>query len=267
MFCEIPPSQYYSLDDSVNIISIKITESDVRYPIKVYGTVLARDQNDYRCVYLFKRGRDNPQLITRKNRMIDLTGPYRALNGTSFMYFEFHLKIKGKGAVDRDFSKGVRICNVTGDAHGQLRALPLESFLSRVDVMNTHLLLESILNGISKFHGKISAWTSGNDNKINLYDSELSSTKRTLGSGGSVSLSRHIVSVPRNEDLVLYIFARGWNNESKHLKLVLGHDVEEHTCKISTYVLQVKIIWKAVFRQDRPHMWKVFGGNNVLWVT
>ncbi|WVZ92136.1 hypothetical protein U9M48_038223 [Paspalum notatum var. saurae] len=188
-----------------------------------------------------------------QNRMLDLTGPYRALNGTSFMYFEFHLKIKGKGAVDHDFSKGVRICNVTGDAHGQLRALPLESFLSRVDMMYTHVgyALEAsvgvnILNGISKFHGKISAWTSGNDNKINLYDSELSSTKRTLGSGGSVSLSRHIVSVPRNEDLVLYIFARGWNNESKHLKLVLGHDVEEHTCKISTYVLQVKIIWKAV---------------------
>ncbi|WVZ92137.1 hypothetical protein U9M48_038224 [Paspalum notatum var. saurae] len=161
MFCEIPPSQYYSLDDSVNIISIKITESDVCYPIKVYGTVLARDPNDYRCVYLFKRGRDNPQLITRKP--------------------------KGKGVVDRDFSKGVRICNVTsGDAHGQFRTLPLESFLSRVDVMYTHVgyafdasVGVNILNGISKFHGKISAWTSGNDNKINLYDSELSNTKRT----------------------------------------------------------------------------------------
>uniref|UniRef100_A0A0D3GW38 DUF6598 domain-containing protein n=1 Tax=Oryza barthii TaxID=65489 RepID=A0A0D3GW38_9ORYZ len=48
---------------SVNIISIKVIKSDVGYPISVFGTVLARDQYDYRCVYLFRRGRDDPQII------------------------------------------------------------------------------------------------------------------------------------------------------------------------------------------------------------
>jgi len=45
----------------MNILSIKVSESDVPYPINIYGT---RDQVDYRYVYLFKRGRDNPQRIT-----------------------------------------------------------------------------------------------------------------------------------------------------------------------------------------------------------
>jgi hypothetical protein len=61
---KIPVSDLWRLEDSVNVISIKVAESDVGYPINVYGTVLARDEYDYRCIYLFKRGRDNPQLIT-----------------------------------------------------------------------------------------------------------------------------------------------------------------------------------------------------------
>ena len=62
-FSKIPDS-YWRLDTSINIISIKVSESDVPYPINIYGTVVARDQVDYRCVYLFKRDRDNPQCIT-----------------------------------------------------------------------------------------------------------------------------------------------------------------------------------------------------------
>lgn len=58
------PNSYWDLDASMNIISIKVSESDVPYPINIYGTVVARDQVDYRCVYLFKCSRDNPQLIT-----------------------------------------------------------------------------------------------------------------------------------------------------------------------------------------------------------
>nr|BAD16288.1 hypothetical protein [Oryza sativa Japonica Group]BAD16301.1 hypothetical protein [Oryza sativa Japonica Group] len=56
-------SVYPDLQTSVNIISIKVIKSDVGYPISVFGTVLARDQYDYRCVYLFRRGRDDPQII------------------------------------------------------------------------------------------------------------------------------------------------------------------------------------------------------------
>ena len=66
LFHDIPPSRYHYLDDSVNVITIKVAESDVRFPIDVYGTVLARDGYDHRCIYVFKRGRADPQRITRK---------------------------------------------------------------------------------------------------------------------------------------------------------------------------------------------------------
>ncbi|CAO2199568.1 unnamed protein product, partial [Urochloa humidicola] len=265
LFREIPPSDYCWLDDSTNIISISVAESDVPYPFNIYGTVLARDMNDYRCVYLFKRGRDDPQLITRQNCMLALTGPYRALGSRDNMYFEFHLKIKGMGAVDQDFSKGMLVRNACTDTPRRPRTFSLDSWLSTVEMVCVPVFyaLEAsvginFLNGESSFTGKISAATSGNDmNEMVLYDSEVASTETKLGSGGSVSLTRHIVAVPLDEDLLLYISVRKGNNKSERLKFVVRHD-EERTHRLGTYELQVNTIWKGVFRQQRPNR-KVVG--------
>ncbi|CAL4952396.1 unnamed protein product [Urochloa decumbens] len=273
LFREVCPSQYCQLDGSINIISIKVAESDMRYPIKIYGTVLARDQNDYRCVYLFKRERDDPQLITTRNPMLPLTGPYRALGGRSHMYFEFHLKIKAEGAVDEDFSKGYSYRDVVCDTRGTPNTSSFENCLSRMELLYVPVssALEAsvgvnFLSGKSCFTGKISASTSRNDmNKVVLYDSKVRGTETKLGSGGSVPLTRHTVAVPLGEDLVLYAFVRGVNGDKPwRLKFVVGHDVEERTCRRDNYELQVKIIWKAVFRQDLD-VWKEIEGVRVLW--
>uniref|UniRef100_A0A0D9XAR3 DUF6598 domain-containing protein n=1 Tax=Leersia perrieri TaxID=77586 RepID=A0A0D9XAR3_9ORYZ len=92
-------SEYWRMMDSINVMAIKVTESDVGYPISIYGTVLARDEYD------FRRGRDDSQIITSPEDTLLLTGPNRALGASDCMHFEFHLKIKGEGGVDKDFSK------------------------------------------------------------------------------------------------------------------------------------------------------------------
>jgi hypothetical protein len=43
---------------------LKVRESDVGFPINVFGTVIARDFIDYRCVSIFKRDADDSQVIT-----------------------------------------------------------------------------------------------------------------------------------------------------------------------------------------------------------
>ncbi|RLN07806.1 uncharacterized protein C2845_PM11G29600 [Panicum miliaceum] len=48
---KIPPPLHDWLADSVNVMAIKVAESDRGYPISVFGTVLARDEYDYRCVF------------------------------------------------------------------------------------------------------------------------------------------------------------------------------------------------------------------------
>jgi hypothetical protein len=48
---------------TANILTIKIVSSDVGFPIDVYGTAIARDNLDFKCVYLFRCHRRDSQLI------------------------------------------------------------------------------------------------------------------------------------------------------------------------------------------------------------
>ncbi|VAI79502.1 unnamed protein product [Triticum turgidum subsp. durum] len=54
----------FPLSNSANILSVKIVSSDYGYPLDVYGTVIARDDLDRKCVYLFWHDKDNRQFIT-----------------------------------------------------------------------------------------------------------------------------------------------------------------------------------------------------------
>ncbi|RLN24888.1 hypothetical protein C2845_PM07G39010 [Panicum miliaceum] len=224
------------LDDSVNVIGIKVAESDVRFPIYVYGTVLARDGYDHRCIYVFKRGRDDPQRITRK--------------------------IKGDGAVDEDFSKGLIACGSCRQSTSIPTTYSLRSYLSTMGVvcMLVPYALEAttgvnFLNGKSTFTGKILASTSASATiKMVLYDNKVDGTKKEFGSGGSVSLRRNVVAIQRGEDLVLYFCVHDSYNKSRRLKFVIRNGVEERTCNLGTYKRQVKIIWKGVFNQQHARL-------------
>uniref|UniRef100_A0A0E0AYS9 DUF6598 domain-containing protein n=1 Tax=Oryza glumipatula TaxID=40148 RepID=A0A0E0AYS9_9ORYZ len=244
-------SEYWRMMDSVNVILIKVTESDVSYPISIFGTVLARDVYDYR------RGRDDAQIITSPEDTLLLTGPNRALAASDNIYFEFHLKIKGDEGVDKDFSKGLlehsTICYTK-----QPMTLSLESLLSTIEFVYTPVpcaVEASVAVNIkglvsSKFSGKVTAWTSGDDeNKIILYDSEVKGTNRALGPGGSIDLTRRFVAVKLDDTLVLNVsVSEGDHHEEAELfELVVGHDDEEEECirQQGPYELQVKVVWTA----------------------
>jgi hypothetical protein len=52
-------------DSSINVISLRVVRAgpDYTYPIEVYGKVIARDEVDHKCVFLFDRERMDAQLI------------------------------------------------------------------------------------------------------------------------------------------------------------------------------------------------------------
>uniref|UniRef100_A0A0E0FVK5 DUF6598 domain-containing protein n=1 Tax=Oryza nivara TaxID=4536 RepID=A0A0E0FVK5_ORYNI len=259
-------SDYRHLETSMNIISIKVVESDVGYPISIFGTVLARDQYDYRCVYLFRRSRDNPQIITSPEDMLTLTGPKRGLGAKDYMFFEFNLKMKGDDGVDKDFSKGLLPYNVVCRT-GRLETLHLRSWLSVVEFAFVTVqyaveatLAVKMLGGASVFTGRVTAWTTGNDeDEIVLYDSEVADTRTEITADGSVQLNRGLVVVPLDKELVLNICVFEGEDEAQSFEFILGHYDEEFTCKQGCYEFQVNIIWTAVKTRRRPNMWKRIG--------
>ena len=123
----------------------------------------------------------------------------------------------------------------------------------------------NFLNGKSTFTGKIFASTSESDtSKMVLYDSQVDGTKKEFGSGGSVSLRRHVVAVELGQDLLLYFCVHDSDNKYRRLKFVIVNGVEERTCNLGTYKLQVKIIWKGVFSQQGARL-RSIGDDLVLW--
>jgi hypothetical protein len=62
--CNHGGKKWFRPSDSANVLSVKIISSDVSFPVNVYGTVIARDSIDSKCVYLFRCDRDHCQLIS-----------------------------------------------------------------------------------------------------------------------------------------------------------------------------------------------------------
>uniref|UniRef100_A0A0D9X439 DUF6598 domain-containing protein n=2 Tax=Leersia perrieri TaxID=77586 RepID=A0A0D9X439_9ORYZ len=224
-----PYSRFWMLESSVNVIAIKVAESDVGYHISIFGTVLMSDRQDYRCVYLFRH-------------TLTLTGPKRGLASNGSMYIEFNLKIKGDVGADKDFSKG--FLEHSAVAHEKpLMTLELESFMSTVAFIYTPVpcavqatLALNFLEGLTNFTGK---------------------GQTIVMSDGHVALARNIVAVHCNDELVLQVSVFDGGNE-------VDTD-EECIRKTGPYVLQDKVGWTGIIARRREIWERVGRFGNILW--
>ncbi|XP_051210050.1 uncharacterized protein [Lolium perenne] len=211
-----------------DVVSIRVVKAGprYRYPVKVYGKVIARDEIDYKCVYLFNRERKDAQTITSEKDMLALTGPCRALVTLGFMYFEFDLKVSDKDEPDKEvqFSKGVIPYFCKADRKRIILQLP--SFQSTVKLVLQHVDLPvaaSIEVSVKQehdgpfvhFNGKITAGTTRSYMQHTvLYDSSVPSSEGLLRENGALALNRNLVAVngyvgdpalEEGEKLVLYV--------------------------------------------------------------
>lgn len=187
------------------------------------------------------------------------------------MYFEFNLKIRDDGDVDKDFCKGVREHNAICYTK-QPMTLSLESCLSRIDFVYSPVQLAveasvavKIKGVVSKFFtGKVTAWTTGDDqNKIILYDSEVEGRNRVLGADGSVDLTRCFVAVNLDDELVLNVCVS--EGAGSIFELVLGHNDEECVLEQGPYELQVNVVWTAALKhRQRRKLFERIGDFRVL---
>ncbi|XBI34068.1 hypothetical protein VPH35_119917 [Triticum aestivum] len=219
--------------------SFNIGDFDLDREFSVYVTVLARDTIDYRCVSLFKNGREDPQIINSKLDNI---------------YFELNLRVKGD-AGDEDFSKGVVVLHV-GPYDPESITRVLSSWLSRVELVLAPVespvaasLEVNVLKGAAPFSAKICAGTSKNPMaQMILYDS------RDTKSSSSIVLTHNLVAVPDldDEEDEIGVYVRfldddgNIDDEDAGTVVNLAYPAEEQVCSHGAWEMQVKVSWTAI---------------------
>uniref|UniRef100_A0ACD5XQ94 Uncharacterized protein n=2 Tax=Avena sativa TaxID=4498 RepID=A0ACD5XQ94_AVESA len=257
---DTPETLRFGAQKSANVISVKVIESDRGYPVSLYGTVVARDIIDFRCIYLFRREREDPQIINSAEDMLTLTGPRRGLIISDFIYFEFDLKVKGDP--DDDFSKGV--IEDRGFDNEPI-TIDLPSWLSTMELVFQPVELPvaaslqvNILNGPpnAPFIGKISACTRNTETHIILYDGRATKgSGRLLGDDGSILLSRNMVVVPtprwyEEEEILVHVCFFD-DDEDEGTQVSVLHPDQEHVCTHGSHELQVKVEWNFILSRPR----------------
>ncbi|EEE53624.1 hypothetical protein OsJ_36899 [Oryza sativa Japonica Group] len=200
----------------VNVLAIRIDDGDVPFPIVVYGSVIARDDLDRKCIPLFARSRDDPQLIASKDDSLILTGPHRGMVLIDTLYFEINLKLKGDQLMYAFVSNAV------------------EATVS-VKVLQGH------------FYGKITACTSMVKDNILLHDSSLMPGGGVMaadhGNDQFVQLLRPVTAVYLHETLIVTILAQvdgtKYNRRTMYFKpAVNGEGEAQITCGVNSLLVK-----------------------------
>lgn len=248
----------HRLVGSLNVLCLKIISSDVAYPINVYGTVIVRDNLDYKCINIFRRDRNNCQQVTSKNEDLILTGPTRGVVFRGAAFFEINLMLREDGeGNDRQFSKAL-IDVLLGRINSKVCSRTVPSWLSDVQLVFSYVknALEAtikikVLSGPEVFHGKITACTTEVPNNFVMYDSDVGGGM-AVDDGGIIPLLRHVVAVSVDEMLILNICAHGADHSGnmssclrKFTPVIKGADEDEFTC--GPYIMRMEVIWSTLF--------------------
>ncbi|XBH61556.1 hypothetical protein VPH35_115968 [Triticum aestivum] len=252
---EIPESRLDCLMIALNVIHMKVLASDVGFPISVFGNILMRDDLDFKCIYLFQRDRDNCQVISSPDEMLNLIGPNRGPAEADVFYFEINLKIRGEEpTMDMIFSRTLVYQEYPLDAWTKKQQV--SSWLSTLEFSyrSVHYAVEAtvgikILRGTRFLHGSLIASTSKEPSEMVLYDSERWGANTKVAEDGSVNLPRCLVILRVDEDLFLKVCVFGRRHrraKPKTTVLTVEHSDRSFDIKLGCYHLQVTVSWSGI---------------------
>ncbi|TVU18254.1 hypothetical protein EJB05_34343, partial [Eragrostis curvula] len=254
----IQGEERFLLNDSINVLSVKIASSEVGFPINVYGTVIARDSLDKKCVYLFRRDRNHCQLINSEDDLLILTGPKRGLALTSVIYFEMDLKIKsGQGKNDRQLSNGFLTLDAVARTSWDKMKVETDSLDTKLGVLEvTYAIVKRAVEATiaievveGEFYGKITACTTNIRNCMVLHDSNVADVI-TCDGKRVVQMLRPTVAVFVKEKLeVTGVAQTGVGEVESTINFTpraSGVDEDEITC--GSVKMLVKVSWSIIAR-------------------
>ncbi|GJM96579.1 hypothetical protein PR202_ga13432 [Eleusine coracana subsp. coracana] len=235
----------------INVLSVKIvTLDDLKFPIHVYGTVVARDSLDRKCVYLFRRDEDQCQVINSESESLILCGPKRGLVLIDDTYVEIDLKIKDpRWQSGVELSKGYVSVRSIRRMKNVVESKSLESRLSTVEVMYAvekdaveATIDFEVLRG--KFYGEITACTTSIPESLVLHDSKVAGK---LGGcrKGTIQLLRSVITVDIKDMLIIRAMTCVGNiKRIQFTPMVNSSDHDVFT--FGATQMRVKVTWSTI---------------------
>ncbi|KQK03672.1 hypothetical protein BRADI_2g09220v3 [Brachypodium distachyon] len=237
------------LEDSGNILSVKIVSSDRGFPINVYGTIIVRDSIDRKCIYLFNRSKEDYRTINSEEESLILTGPGRGLVLLDFLYVEINLKVKvDEKTPGQQTSKG--FVSIDG------RMQPRDEKVNVGSEMEATFEIE-ILKG--HFCGEIKAGIEGVEEKIVIHNSTEDGVV-TRGDRTVIKLRRRVMTICLDRMFTFEFVSEGcrlcggapkatseWKVDfTPHRR---GDDEAKVTCGAGNFLL--KVVWSMMDILDR----------------
>ncbi|XP_044335725.1 uncharacterized protein [Triticum aestivum] len=219
----IPPRAAVT-GSTLQIYSFKIVElsDDLKWPLRVYGVVAARDTVDRNRNLLFARSRIRCQVLTQDDSYLRLTGPSRAILAVDYVDFEVELKVHDGDDELKDTQLMCAVNRYDGkrydeaDDNGEHRPLPFDSPFCRAELRFERLLttVQATILSIRfigeefpfKFGGQVACVIDGTREKVVLFHSI---EEREVDLDGYVPLSRNVVSVDIRGGLDVVVEAYG----------------------------------------------------------
>ncbi|XP_044318603.1 uncharacterized protein [Triticum aestivum] len=263
------------------IYSIRILEKKgktLKWPLKVYGVIVARDTVDRNRNILFSRSRCNYQKLDKQDSSLCLTGPSRAIFAVDTVDFEVELKINEGAEEDTTL---ISSCNHLYDSVYDLNVPQLRS--ATVDSMSSILIcgcwcdaeltfekfdtaVQATIVGVHVVEGGwpfkcgcrvACSWSSATRNigptsrEVVLLDYR--GENMDVGSNGYLHLSRNVVPVELQGTLRLVIEAypeAGCKPVEGHVDFGVQHcQTSNLSCEVDNSTVEVTVAWSPLVKE------------------
>ncbi|KAF7012759.1 hypothetical protein CFC21_026918 [Triticum aestivum] len=263
----IPPRAAVT-GSTLQIYSFKIVElsDDLKWPLRVYGVVAARDTVDRNRNLLFARSRIRCQVLTENDSSLCLTGPSRAILAVDPVDFEVELKIHDGGDERKDRELIWAINHYDIAYNGEQPSLTFHSPLCRAELrlerlpttVQATILSVHVVGGGSLFKsgGQVFCSSSSADSsaarreKIVLLDyvETNSAAKNERHLDGYLPLSRNVVSVEFGGGLEVVVKVYGGSGcTCGHVYFPFQYcNISQGTCSVSGSEVEIVVAWSRL---------------------
>ncbi|KAF7019120.1 hypothetical protein CFC21_032327 [Triticum aestivum] len=264
------------------IYSIRILEKKgktLKWPLKVYGVIVARDTVDRNRNIIFSRSRHNYQKLDKQDSSLCLTGPSRAIFAVDTVDFEVELKINEGAEEDTPL---ISSCNHLYDSAyydlnvRQLRPATVDSISSifirgcwcdaELTFAQFDTAVQATIVGVHVVEGgwpfkcgcKVAcSWSAATRNigptsrEVVLLDYR--GENMDVGSNGYLHLSRNVVPVELQGTLRLVIQAypeAGCKPVEGHVDFGVQHcQTSNLSCEVDNSTVEVTVAWSLLVKE------------------